>query len=71
MPFVGKIQGARCWEQAKVVGTADGGQARLLTASSYRIFDFWFDDQAHAHATSPPLEQSVIADVPNFASGAR
>jgi uncharacterized protein (TIGR02118 family) len=65
MPLVGKIQGARRWEQAKVVGTPDGSQPAY-----YRIFEFWFDDQAHMQQVLGSAEaQSAVADVPNFASG--
>jgi uncharacterized protein (TIGR02118 family) len=65
MPLVGKIQGVRRTERAKVVGTPDGSQPAY-----HRIFEFWFDDQPQMQQVLGSAEaQAAVADLGNFATG--
>ena len=64
MPLVHKIQGLGRIEQAKVVGTPDGSAPAF-----HRIFEFWFDDQAHMNRVmGSPEAQAAVADLSNFAT---
>jgi uncharacterized protein (TIGR02118 family) len=65
MPLVRKIPGLGRYEQAKVIGTPDGGQPAF-----YRMFEFWFDNQDHMQRVlGSPEAQAAVADLANFATG--
>jgi uncharacterized protein (TIGR02118 family) len=65
MPLVHKIPGLGRIEMAKIVGTPDGSAPPY-----HRIFEFWFDDQAHLNRTmGSPEGRAASADLQNFATG--
>jgi uncharacterized protein (TIGR02118 family) len=65
MPLVMKIPGLGRIEKAKVVGTPDGSSPPF-----HRVFEFWFDDQAHMQRVmGSPEAQAAVADLANFATG--
>ena len=65
MPLVHKIPGLGRIEQARVVGTPGGGAPAF-----YRIFEFWFDDQAQMNQVMGSAEaRAATDDLKNFATG--
>jgi uncharacterized protein (TIGR02118 family) len=65
MPPVDKMRGYLRYEKAKVVGTPDGSRPPF-----YRIFEFWFEDEAALGAAmGSPEGQAAVADLRNFATG--
>ena len=65
MPLVAKMSGFSRTQKAKVIGAPGGGKPGF-----YRMFEFWFENDAAMQRTmGSPEGKAAVDDLPKFATG--